>query len=279
MKYIVGYSGGIDSQAALLWSLENYDPADVMAVNTQAGRNEHPLTVAHVAEISRTVCHIEVVTPRISDIWYGPGRNEVASLIPRANEELTFEELAKWKHRFPSRRAQFCTEFLKLRPIRRWIGENVADEYERVSGIRNDESAARASRQPREWDDFFDCWLVNPIVTWTKQECFDYVKRSGQPINPLYTLGFNRVGCAPCINSGKDDITNWALRFPEMIDKVRDWERSVGKTFFAPCVPGMVLNFVDDVVAWAKTSRGGRQSVFPILQEPQSCESKYGLCE
>src|SRR5258708_7726190 len=152
MKYIVGYSGGIDSQAALLWSLENYDPADVMAVNTQAGRNEHPLTVAHVAEISRTVCHIEVVTPRISDIWYGPGRNEVASLIPRANEELTFEELAKWKHRFPSRRAQFCTEFLKLRPIRRWIGENVADTYQQVSRITTTSSAVPASPSPPGWD-------------------------------------------------------------------------------------------------------------------------------
>ncbi len=279
MKHIVGFSGGIDSQAALLWCLEHYDPADVLAVNTQAGRNEHPFTVAHVALISDTVHHIEVITPLFRDIWYGPGRSIVESLLPRANEELTFTDLAKWKQRFPSRRAQFCTEFLKLRPIRRWIGENVTGEYERVSGIRNDESGPRSHRKEREWDDFYDCDLHNPVIAWTKQQYFDYVERSGQPINPLYKLGFRRVGCAPCINSSKEDILNWALRFPEMIDKVRDWERSVGKTFFAPCVPGMALNFVDEVVAWAKTSRGGRQSIFPILQERHSCESRFGLCE
>lgn len=279
MKYIVGYSGGIDSQAALLWSLETNGPEQTLAVNTQAGKNEHPLTVAHVMHISETVHHIEVVTPLVRDIWYGPGRNVVQSLLPRAEEELTFVDLAKWKHRFPSRRAQFCTEFLKLRPIRRWIGENVTDEYMRISGIRNDESGPRSNRKEFEWDDFFDCELRNPVISWTKQKCFDYVKSAGQAINPLYSLGFTRVGCAPCINSGKQDIINWALRFPEMIDKVRAWEKEVGRSFFAPVVPGLEINFVDEVVAWSKTSRGGRQPIFPILQERESCESKFGLCE
>lgn len=279
MKHIVGFSGGIDSQAALAWTLQHYDPADVIAVNTQAGGNEHPFTVAHVRLISGTVHHIEVITPLIRDIWYGPGRSVVQSLLSRADEELTFVELARWKHRFPSRRAQFCTEFLKLRPIRRWIGENVTDEFERISGIRNDESGPRSLRQEFEWDDFYDCELHNPVIAWTKQECFDFVEASGQPVNPLYKLGFTRVGCAPCINNSKEDILNWALRFPEMIDKIRQWESEVGRTFFAPTVPGLPINTVDQVVSWAKTSRGGRQSVFPILQARPSCESKFGLCE
>jgi 3'-phosphoadenosine 5'-phosphosulfate sulfotransferase (PAPS reductase)/FAD synthetase len=279
VKHIVGFSGGIDSQAALAWALQHHDPADVIAVNTQAGGNEHPLTVAHVRLLSETVHHVEVITPLIRDIWYGPGRGVVESLLPRANDELTFVELARWKHRFPSRRAQFCTEFLKLRPIRRWIGENVTDEFERVSGIRNDESGPRSLRQEREWDDFYDCELHNPVIAWTKQECFDFVESAGQPVNPLYKLGFTRVGCAPCINSSKADILNWALRFPAMIDKIRRWESEVGRTFFPPTVPGLVMNSVDEVVSWAKTSHGGRQSVFPILQERASCESKFGLCE
>ena len=86
----------------------------------------------------------------------------------------------------------------------------------------------------------------------------------------------------PYINSGKDDIRNWSARFPEMIDKIREWETYVGRTFFAPCVPGMEINFVDDVVAWSKTYRGGRQ---PLLQFEEmealagGCSSKYGLCE
>ncbi len=45
-----------------------------------------------------------------------------------------------------------------------------------------------------------------------------------------------------------------------MIEKVREWERRVGRTFFPPMVPGLAINWIDEVLAWAKSS-------------------KYGLCE
>ncbi len=111
---------------------------------------------------------------------------------------------------------------------------------------------------------------------------FAYLKERGEEINPLYRLGFSRVGCAPCINSGKDDVRLWAARFPEMIDKVRQWEKEVGRTFFPPTVPGKVINWVDEVVAWAKTSHGGKRTLLPFVEadaEAGVCSSKYGLCE
>lgn len=132
---------------------------------------------------------------------------------------------------------------------------------------------------PVMWDDYYNCELHHPIVDWTKQMCFDYVKLHGEPINPLYTMGFNRVGCAPCINSGKKDVLAWAQRFPEMIDKVRQYEKEVGRTFFPPMVPGKEINWVDEVVEWSKTVHGGKQYSLEILYERSSCESDYGLCE
>lgn len=137
----------------------------------------------------------------------------------------------------------------------------------------------RADTEFMEWDDFFDCDLCHPLFDWTKQMCFDYVKAHGESCNSLYTMGFTRVGCAPCINSGKDDILRWSQRFPEMIDKVRGWEERSGKTFFAPMVPGLKMNNVDQVVQWAGTERGGKQFGLKILHEASGCESKFGLCE
>jgi hypothetical protein len=91
-----------------------------------------------------------------------------------------------------------------------------------------------------------------------------------QVVTPLYSLGFMRVGCAPCINSSKGDILNWVTRFPEMTDNVCTSEQQVGRTFFAPCVPGMTINWIDDVIAWSKTNRGGRQNnLFRILPATQ----------
>ncbi len=227
---------------------------------------------------------VERVNAIIADMWATD-----KPLIARGldgNERLTFDLMAKIKGRFPSRKAQFCTEKLKLVPQKRWLlehfgpaGKFAGESYVRYTGVRRDESATRVNSSFQEFDQWFDCDLFRPIADWTKVMCFAYVAAHGETINELYRLGFNRVGCAPCVNSSKDDIVNWAERAPGMIDKVREWEVKTGRTFFPPIVPGMVMNFIDDVVRWARTSRGGRQDLFPIMHERDACESKYGLCE
>lgn len=276
--YIGGFSGGIDSQAGARFMLNRYGPERVVLVNTEAGRNEHPITSAHVKWYSENVHLVNVITPKIGDSRT-PEWCEKHGYDP--NQELTFPMLAKIKGRWPSSQAQFCTEWLKLAPIRRWTLEVYPDgDYERFTGKRRDESERRSTTPFTEWDTYFDCPVTHPIFDWTKQMAFDYVKAHEEQINPLYSLGFGRVGCAPCINSGKDDVLNWTQRFPEMIGKIRGWEEQVGRTFFAPCVPGMAINWIDDVVEWAKTDHGGRQqNIFRVLNEPASCSSRYGLCE
>lgn len=276
---IVGFSGGIDSQATTLWLLNRYPKDEIVILNSPAGGNEHPLTVEHVAWFSENVHPVTVIPALIADMWV-EGSDAPAKHGLDPNAELTFVKMAEIKGRFPSRMAQFCTEKLKLAPIRRWVKQNIVGEFERYSGIRRDESPARERTLPRCFDDYFKCQVNHPIFDWTKGMCFDYVKSHGQRINPLYSLGFSRVGCAPCINNGKDDILAWAQRFPEMIDKVDGWEKQTGRTFFAPCVPGMEINFVRDVVRWAQTDRGGKQfNILKVHDERPACESAYGLCE
>lgn len=287
-KHVVGFSGGIDSQACAGWVLDRYGPDDVIILNTEAGRNEHPITVAHTRWYSANVHPIVEVVPLIRDLGNVGTRDGKTGERRREfdpDAEMTFRDLAYVKGRFPSRKAQFCTEYLKLAPQRRWCDEHLVAngiDFERYVGVRRDESEARRNCPDSKWDEYFDCEVHFPIAAWSKGQCFDFCKARGEQINPLYTMGFPRVGCAPCINSGKDDIRQWAARFPEMIDKVREWERSVGRTFFAPCVPGLEINWIDDVVEWSKTARGGRQYLLPVVEADAAagaCSSKYGLCE
>lgn len=284
MKHIVGFSGGIDSQACARWVLNRFPAADVILTNSDAGGWEDPLTIGFIDWYSANVFPVTRTNAIVADMWKTPGFAETKGLD--GNAVLTFEEMVRIKGRPPSRKAQFCTEKLKLEPQRRWlkvmfgpggIFDGVA--YCRYTGVRREESEARKNAPIFAWDDWFDCDLNSPIADWTKQMCFDYVQFHAEPVNPLYALGFNRVGCAPCINSGKDDVLNWDIRRPEMIEKIRGLESRTGRTFFSPCVPGMYTNTIDQVLEWARTSRGGRQQQFPILHEREGCESKYGLCE
>lgn len=286
MKHIVGFSGGIDSQACALWVRQRYPSEDIILTNSNAGAWEDPLTVEFVDFYSRTVFPVTHTNAKVKDLWETPGFAETRGLDGEA--DLTFEMMCKVKGRPPSRKAQFCTEILKLRPQKRWLlqafglgGQFEGQDYCRYVGVRRDESEGRRNYPMEQWDSFFDCQIFAPLVEWSKPDCFRYVRDAGEPINPLYRLGFNRVGCMPCINISKEDIRLIQIRRPEAIEKVRGLERRNGFTFFHPIRRKGVLTPIDQVVAWAQTSRGGseKQETFPILNERPSCESKYGLCE
>jgi len=290
-KHIVGFSGGIDSQACARWVLNRYHTAtsgkdEVVLINSDAGGNEDGMTTEFVEWYSGNIYPVIRVHAIVSDLWAHDGlRVHVSESVATEkgyapSDRLTFDTLALLKGRFPSSQASFCTDILKIRPTLRWIKENAGDcDYVMHTGKRRDESKRRAITPASEWDLTYDCQLKHDIFDWTKEMCFEYVQAHGERYNSLYELGFSRVGCAPCHQSNKEDILNWTIRKPENIDKIDKWEQRVGRTFFPPMVPGMAINFIQDVVEWAKTSRGGRQQPFPIFHEREACESKYGLCE
>ena len=284
MKHIVGFSGGIDSQAVYRWLRNRYPAQDVIALNSQAGRWENWRTVKFINNFSATVAPVIEVVPLVQDIWQTDGWADSHGFD--GNRELTMELLIEIKKRPPSRKAKFCTEILKLRPQRRWMreqfgptGQYAGEDFARYTGVRRDESRGRKETPFTEWDEFFDCEIHHPLADWTKKMCFDYVQQYEEPINPLYLMGEKRVGCMPCIETGKEGLVNIAERFPEEIEKVSGVEARTGKTFFMPMGPGMPSNTIHEAVEWARTSRGGRQQMFPILHEREGCESKYGLCE
>lgn len=278
MIHIVGFSGGIDSQACALWVRNRYPTEQIILLNSNAGGNESPVTEAFIADYSEKVHPVVRADAIYADLWKTDRYAEKRGFD--GTEALSFLDMIKVKGRAPSRKAQFCTGILKIAPQLRWIQNNITDDFERYTGVRRDESESRKNTPFRQFDEHFDCYVNHPLADWSKKMCFDFVTAHGEDYNPLYKLGFGRVGCAPCVNSGKDDILLWQTRYPDMIDKVRQFEQISGRTFFPPMVPGMALNTIDQVLAWATTGRGGRQQDFiRILEDRPACESKYGLCE
>jgi 3'-phosphoadenosine 5'-phosphosulfate sulfotransferase (PAPS reductase)/FAD synthetase len=271
MKHVVGFSGGIDSQATALWVRERFPAEDIILTNADPGGNESPITSDFLAHYSENVFPVTMIHPIVQDLFgRAPGAVAEAGLKP--TDPLTFELLASLKGIFPSTKVRFCTTHLKLEPMRRWCWENgakglneprrridieahkiewyrpygedpienegvLSDGYQRYSGVRRDESDSRSEVDESEFDDYFLCQLNRPLATWTKQQCFDYVIDHGEAFNSLYLMGFERVGCMLCINAKKRDILLTSAHFPDIIVKIRRWESSVGRTFFPPMIP------------------------------------------
>jgi 3'-phosphoadenosine 5'-phosphosulfate sulfotransferase (PAPS reductase)/FAD synthetase len=291
MKHVVGFSGGADSQACALWVRERFPAEDIILLNCDPGGNESVITEAFIRHYSETIFPVTTIRPIVADM-NGKEPGAVARLGLSPSDPLTFDLLAKIKGRFPASAAQFCTTHLKLFPKARWIRENkdglLAGGFENYIGVRRDESNDRAAVPDREIDDVCTwamdrpVWLNRPIAGWAKDEVFSYLKAHGEDTNPLYKMGFSRVGCFPCINNKKEEIRLLAARAPEAIEKLRRWEASTGKTFFSTIMPGGRYGFIDEVVEWARTTHGGKQYSLPLLEadvESGMCMSKYGLCE
>lgn len=218
-----------------------------------------------------------------------------ALLVPTGEP---FLDLCMLKGRFPSRTAQFCTERLKLEPINAIVHPILEAGGRVVSWIGEmaEESQRRAAKPPIQrirWDGGGQLILYRPIHKWTKADNFALAKRHGIDPNPLYHMGFGRVGCLLCINCEKSEIAQAAKRFPEVIERIRVWQgivasvsRRQAATFFSGSAADPMAGDIDRMVQWSATTRGGRQ--FDMMQalaraEAEEvglmCESAYGLCE
>ena len=307
-EVVVSYSSGKDSTACYLRELERGRP--FRAVMWDTG-NEHELALEYArtlhdktggppVEIYKADFPEERFARRrawIAENW--PEHGIPQEVIDRAvrcmvRTGIPFLDLCMLKGRFPSRRAQFCTQELKVIPMESRI---LIPEAQRlcelgrtlvsVIGVRADESRARRAARAWEWGD----WGVvkhRPIVTWTAERVFAMHRRHNLAPNPLYSLGCNRVGCMVCVNVSKDELANAAARWPEHIERLREWEIVVatvskrGEGTFLPAPDKSVLSGIRSIhqhVEWARTSHGGRQFDLETLLPPLACQSNYGLCE
>lgn len=130
--------------------------------------------------------------------------------------------------------------------------------------------------------------IYRPILRWNVAQVFAKHHEAGIEPNPLYKLGMARVGCMPCINVSKDELLEISKRFPEQIDRIEEWEAIVssaskrGLSTFIPSPEdrgdGKIHN-IRNRVTWSRTERGGVNLSLFRDEEPQSCASRYGLCE
>lgn len=57
--------------------------------------------------------------------------------------------------------------------------------------------------------------MLNPIIDWTTEEVFAFLKHYGCRMNPLYQCGQKRVGCICCPMQGGDGMKRDATMYPK----------------------------------------------------------------
>lgn len=159
---IVSVSGGKDSTALYCWAIEQWGKDGFRAVFADTG-NEHPVTYNYVRNM-----HEMAGGPKVE--WVKASFSEKLRAKGIEPQNSPFIDMWLWKGRAPSARAQFCTEHLKLRPIRDWLNAlRGFHEVEMYVGIRAGESERRSKMPEEEDSDFYDCVIRRPLLRWSEE--------------------------------------------------------------------------------------------------------------
>jgi len=224
-------------------------------------------------------------------------RNVLGITIDVVRPENDMVESIRKRAGFPARMQRWCTQELKAKPLKQYHEEMWESGCDTISavGIRADESTARAKLP--EWEDCsrWGGWVWRPLLLWTVEDVLRAHHRHGVPVNPLYERGHNRVGCYPCIMSGKQEIKLVAQLDPGRIDLIEKLEaeceaervvRNLEKpgryahkqaSFFQSRTNGAPMT-IRETVTWSNTKRGGKQ--LELIQDPPDGGCfRWGMCE
>ncbi len=313
--HLPSVSGGKDSTATLLMAREEHGD-QIHGVFADTG-NEHQITYAYIDYLEQaTGIPIKRLRRDFTEEWWARRHSietkwprkgvpeavirRVLAVFDRGPTGNPFLDLCIIKSRFPTRTMPFCTKELKVVPLTEYAMNHIDATGQAVwswQGVRIDESVGRRNRFQgsgacvKHFEDVGGGFYVNrPILRWTVDDVFDVHRYYGIAPNSLYLRGRKRVGCF-CVNSDKEEVPQWALRDPEHIDRIDEWEQIVseasklgGSTFFAmkdiDAKDAAAQGNIWQVVKWANTTHGGHQfDLIHSFEAPDSCSSAYGLCD
>jgi phosphoadenosine phosphosulfate reductase len=103
-----------------------------------------------------------------------------------------------------------CCELRKVEPLRR----KLSDLSAWITSIRRDQTSVRADARRIEWDAKFGLVKINPIVDWSSQQVWRYIRDHDVPYNQLHDQNFPSIGCTHCTRAVRPGEDPRAGRWP-----------------------------------------------------------------
>jgi phosphoadenosine phosphosulfate reductase len=94
----------------------------------------------------------------------------------------------------------------KIAPLNEALGE--LDCW--ITGVRRDQSPARANAPKLGWDEQHELWKANPLADWSDERCWAYIRERGLPYNPLHDRGYESIGDTHSTLPGAGREGRWA---------------------------------------------------------------------
>lgn len=124
-----------------------------------------------------------------------PDRDEVEEMVTSRGVNLFYKSVEN---------RRLCCQVRKTNPLNGFL--KTLDGW--ITSIRADQTAQRADSSKFEIDYLHGRMLkINPMLDWTTEQVWDYVRKNDVPYNKLHDMGYPSIGCAPCtraVEEGED---------------------------------------------------------------------------
>lgn len=192
-------------QDVLKWALDNLHPKLALASSFGA---EDVVVIDMMMKINPKARVFTLDTGRLNQETYDvmdeirnnynmnievmfPDSNEVEQMVRVNGMNLFYQSMGNRK---------LCCGIRKVHPLKKMLSS--VDGW--ITGLRADQTEVRSSVQRIEIDPQHNGIIkVNPIIEWTWEQTWDYIKNNNIPYNKLHDKGYPSIGCEPCTRAIK----------------------------------------------------------------------------
>ncbi len=114
-----------------------------------------------------------------------PDAEKVEEMVNSKGINLFYESIENRK---------LCCNIRKVEPLRRALKGNEIW----ITGLRREQSSTRTEMEVAAYDPAHQIIKVNPLINWTLDQVWSYIKDHRIPYNTLHDKGFPSIGCQPC---------------------------------------------------------------------------------
>jgi 3'-phosphoadenosine 5'-phosphosulfate sulfotransferase (PAPS reductase)/FAD synthetase len=224
--YIIGYSGGKDSTAVLLWSLENLPREQLRMIYHPVPDVEPPENETYLRYIQNEL-GVKIETVKAGDRPLPPLRNGKRRQVWQY--ATSFFEMVRLRGMWPSFTCRYCTTYFK-----QWPCALYAKELPRpvlLTGQRKSESKRR-SKLPkfsgqRDWKQTQDGLpIFRPILNWSENDVWREIYCNDLEPNPVYRRS-SRCNCLVCFQARKNEVLTACQLYPNVVAPALAVEREI----------------------------------------------------
>lgn len=124
-----------------------------------------------------------------------PDYSQVEKMVSRDGVNLFYRS---------SENRKLCCNIRKVQPLNRLLDGRKAW----ITGLRSDQTEFRKNSGMIEFDRSRNLVKINPLINWTSDDVWNYIRENNVPYNKLHDHGYPSIGCAPCtraIMPGEDE--------------------------------------------------------------------------